>query len=192
MILLFDIMDTVVYDPVAEEIPGFFGLTSKELFAKRDPTAWRSFEVNAISEAECLNRLFAAQPPFNHDEFRKVVQRAYRWVDGMEELLAELYAKKVEMHALSNYSSWYKLIEERLQVSRYMPWTFVSFETGVRKPAREAYENAINRFGGPADRYLFIDDREVNCQAARAVGMKAYRFRGERALRAELSLRGIL
>ena len=31
--LLFDIMSTVVYDPIFAEIPGFFGLTLAEFFA---------------------------------------------------------------------------------------------------------------------------------------------------------------
>ena len=192
MILLFDMMDTVVVDPVHKELPGFFGITTQELFAKRDPTAWRSFEVDAISETECLNRLFGTHGPFDHGAFRACVRDAYRFVDGMRELLEDLSAKKVEMHALSNYSSWYQLIDERLGVSRYMPWTFVSFVTRVRKPDPKAYTNVIDTLGGPADRYLFIDDREVNCQAARAVGMHAHRFTSAPDLRRELVARGLL
>ena len=185
-------MDTVVVDPVHKELPGFFGITTQELFAKRDPTAWRSFEVDAISETECLNRLFAGQGPFDHDAFRACVRDAYRYVDGMLPLLEDLSAKKVEMHALSNYSSWYKLVDERLNVSRFMPWTFVSFETRVRKPDAKAYTNVIDTLGGPADRYLFIDDREVNCQAAHAVGMHAHRFTSAADLRRELAVLGVL
>lgn len=185
-------MDTVVVDPVHKELPGFFGITTQELFTKRDPTAWRSFEIDAISETECLNRLFATQRPFDHDAFRACVRDAYRYVDGMRELLEELSAKKVEMHALSNYSSWYRLIDDRLAVSRYMPWTFVSFVTGVRKPDPRAYTNVIDTLGGPAEQYLFIDDREVNCQAARAVGMFAHRFTSAPELRRELAVHGVL
>ena len=192
MILLFDMMDTVVVDPVHKELPGFFGITTRELFEKRDPTAWRSFEVNAISETECLERLFASHVPFDHDAFRACVRDAYRYIEGMEELLAELSAKKVEMHALSNYSSWYRLIDERLNVSRYLPWTFVSFETRVRKPDPKAYTQVIDKLGGPADRFLFVDDREVNCAAARAVGMHAHRFTSASELRRELAALRVL
>ncbi len=192
MILLFDMMDTVVVDPVAKELPGFFGMTTRELFAKRDPTAWRSFEVDAISETECLNRVFAEQGPFDHDAFRTCVRDAYRYVDGMRELLEELSAKGVEMHAFSNYPSWYKLVDERLGVSRYMPWTFVSFTTKVRKPDPKAYTRVLDTLGGPAERFLFIDDRDVNCAAARAVGMHAHRFSNTPDLRADLAGRGIV
>jgi len=192
VILLFDVMDTLVYDPVAKEIPGFFGLTTQELFARRDPSAWRSFEVNAISEAECLNRLFAGQGAFDHTEFLACVRTAYRWVDGMEELVAELSARKVEMHTLSNYSSWYRMIDEQLAVSRFVAWSFVSFHTGVRKPAPEAYTNVVTKLGGPPSRFLFIDDREVNCAAARDTGMLAHRFDGVQGLREALRRNGVL
>jgi putative hydrolase of the HAD superfamily len=40
--------------------------------------------------------------------------------------------------------------------------------------------------GVPAERILFIDDRQENVDGARAVGMKAIVFHGEAALRQEL------
>ncbi|MBC7794424.1 MAG: HAD-IA family hydrolase [Clostridia bacterium] len=192
MIVLFDVMDTLVYDPVHHELPGFFGLNTKELFARRDPAAWRLFEVDEISERECLDRLFAAQPPFDHREFRDTVKRAYRWMDGMHELVQELSAKKVEMHAFSNYSSWYEMIEERLQLTRYMPWTFVSFHTKIRKPAPEAYANAIATLKHAPHELLFVDDREVNCAPARTAGMHAERFVDAAGVRHRLTNLGVL
>lgn len=192
MIVLFDVMDTLVVDPVHHELPAFFGLTTQELFARRDPTAWRSFEVNAITERECLQRLFAEQPPFDHEAFKSVVKQAYRWVDGMHDLVRELSAKNVEMHTFSNYSSWYEMIEERLSITRYMPWTFVSFHTRIRKPAPEAYANAIATLNRPASEMLFVDDREVNCAPARAAGMHAHRFTSADELRERLVALNVL
>ncbi len=50
----------------------------------------------------------------------------YRFLDGMETLLTRLHAAGYEMHALSNYPVWYQIIEEKLRLSRFMDWTFVS------------------------------------------------------------------
>jgi hypothetical protein len=50
----------------------------------------------------------------------------YRYLDGMEELLQRLAAGGAHMHAFSNYPEWYRLIEGKLQLSRYLEWTFVS------------------------------------------------------------------
>jgi hypothetical protein len=57
---------------------------------------------------------------------------AYEYVDGMQPLLARLSAAGVAMHAMSNYPSWWRHVEAKLQVSRYLPWTFVSCEGAMK------------------------------------------------------------
>jgi hypothetical protein len=46
----------------------------------------------------------------------------------MQQLLQDLHRANVDMHAITNYPVWYKLIEEKLQLSRYLDWTFMSCE----------------------------------------------------------------
>ena len=52
----------------------------------------------------------------------------YRWMEGVEQLLLDLGRQGVEMHIITNYPVWYKRIEAKLAVSRYLPWSFVSCE----------------------------------------------------------------
>ncbi len=52
----------------------------------------------------------------------------YRYLDGMPALLSRLKAAGYPMHAMSNYPSWYRMIEDKLQPSQYLSWTFVSCE----------------------------------------------------------------
>ncbi len=47
---------------------------------------------------------------------------------------------------------------------------------GVRKPDPEIYELTVTGLGVPAAECLFVDDIEVNCEAARAAGMTAVVF----------------
>ncbi len=47
---------------------------------------------------------------------------------------------------------------------------------GVRKPDPEIYALTVTGLGVPAAECLFIDDIEVNCEAARAAGMSAVVF----------------
>ena len=49
---------------------------------------------------------------------------------------------------------------------------------GMRKPEPAIYELTIERLGGGlrAEECLFVDDIELNCEAARALGMTAVRF----------------
>lgn len=50
----------------------------------------------------------------------------YNYIDGMQPLLARLNAAGFTLHAMSNYPVWYRLIEDKLQLSRYLHWTFLS------------------------------------------------------------------
>jgi putative hydrolase of the HAD superfamily len=49
---------------------------------------------------------------------------------------------------------------------------------GMRKPEPEIYELTLERLGDGvvAEECLFVDDIEVNCEAARLLGMRAVRF----------------
>ena len=48
---------------------------------------------------------------------------------------------------------------------------------GLRKPDPAIFELTLERLGGlPAERCVFVDDLDVNCDAARGLGMAAVRF----------------
>jgi epoxide hydrolase-like predicted phosphatase len=47
---------------------------------------------------------------------------------------------------------------------------------GMRKPEPAIYELTVERLGVRAQQCVFVDDLEINCDAARALGMTAVRF----------------
>ena len=48
---------------------------------------------------------------------------------------------------------------------------------GVRKPEPRIYELTLERLGVDAGAALFIDDIEINCDAARELGLRTVWFR---------------
>lgn len=190
--ILFDVMDTLVRDPFRDVIPGFFGMTLEELLAVKHPSAWVEFERGERDHGSFMRDFFADGRPFDHGAFERAVKAAYEWLPGMEELLARLGGEGVTLVALSNYPDWYRWIDERLGVGRYLhcDWERVSFHTGVRKPDAEAYLGAARSLELPPSACLFIDDRQSNVDAAHAVGMDALRFEGVDGLLAALTERG--
>jgi HAD superfamily hydrolase (TIGR01509 family) len=191
-ILLLDVMSTLVVDPFYEVMPSFFGMTLPELLRVKHPTAWVEFERGEMDGDTFLDRFFADGRDYDRDGFVEAVRGAYRYVDGIEPLLADLRAAGVPMHALSNYPRWFEWIEARLALSRYLDWSFVSCDTGVRKPDPEAYLGPVSRLGVAPERCLFVDDRESNCAAAREVGVPAVRFQSATQLREVLVAQGAL
>ncbi len=191
-VLLLDVMDTLVHDPFFEEVPRFFGMSLAELVPLLREGAWVQFELDALDEATFLSRFFADGRPVDGAGLVAAVRRGYRLLPGIEPLLRELSARGVAMHALSNYPRWYRLIEEALGLSRFVQWSFVSCDTGVRKPDPAAYLRAASTLGVEPAACLFVDDRESNCAAAREQGMGAVRFTNAAMLREAMIEHGLL
>jgi FMN hydrolase / 5-amino-6-(5-phospho-D-ribitylamino)uracil phosphatase len=186
-------MDTLVRDPFFTHMAPFFGLDFEQLLAQKHPSTWVEFELGRIGEEELSTRFFRDGRRIDARALKERMRTGYEWIDGMEPLLRELQARGVAMHLLSNYPEWYQLCDERLGVFRYVEPSFVSCRTGTRKPAPEAYLHACRVLELAPEQCLFIDDREPNCAAARALAMDAVRFDGDAAeLRGELARRGLL
>ncbi len=185
-VLLWDVMGTLVHDPFFQEMPEFFGVAFQDLVRQLRPGAWVEFELGRRSEGEFLSDFFADGRSFDHAGFVKTVRDAYRWLPGMERLLAELRDAGYAMHAFSNYPEWYRMIEDRLEVSRFASWSFVSCLTGFRKPDPAAYELVLRELQLCADQCIFVDDRVVNCDAAREAGIQAVCFQDAGTLREAL------
>jgi len=188
--ILFDVMGTLVYDPFYRELPAFFGLSFDELLAAKHPTRWVEFEQGAIDEARMLTDFFADGRSFDHAGLKHTMRSAYRWLDGMEPLVEEL-AEQHELHVCSNYPHWSEWIEAELALGRFLEWTFVSWRMGLRKPSRRFFEQTAERLRSEPHELLLIDDREDNCEAARAVGLDAIRFESADRLRTALAERGL-
>jgi FMN hydrolase / 5-amino-6-(5-phospho-D-ribitylamino)uracil phosphatase len=191
-VVFFDVMDTLVHNPFYQEIPAFFGMSLDELLRVKHPTSWVEFERGEIPETEYLRRMFADERTYDAAPFLAAVKSAYRWIDGMESLVAEMRDRRIEMHTLSNYPVWYRVIEEKLRLSRYLSWTFVSCLAGVQKPRPEAYAAAARAVKRQPRACLLIDDSSPNCAGAEQAGMPAIRFRSAADLRLELVRRGLL
>ncbi len=91
----------------------------------------------------------------------------------------------------NNVREWEPLWRAMLPVEEIFEIVVDSAFVGVRKPEPEIYELTLERLGVPAQAALLLDDVEVNCAAARALGMRAVHFRtSEQAIGdTELALR---
>ncbi|XP_010930151.1 flavin mononucleotide hydrolase 1, chloroplatic isoform X1 [Elaeis guineensis] len=190
-VLLFDIMDTIVRDPFYHDIPAFFQMSMKELLESKHPTAWVEFEMGLIDENELAKKFFKDGRPFDLEGLKQCMLRGYSYIDGIEELLHSLKQNNYELHAFTNYPIWYKMIEEKLQLSKYLSWTFCSCIIGKRKPASEFYMEVLHHLGVEAASCIFIDDRRANVEAAGNAGMVGLHFRNVDTLKQELSSLGV-
>ncbi|MDE0915159.1 MAG: HAD-IA family hydrolase [Planctomycetota bacterium] len=191
-LILLDVMSTLVYDPFRVEMPAFLGLTFEELLDQKHPHAWAEFEAGEIDEESFYLKFFRDGRALDGPGLKAAMARHYEWLPGMQEVLTQLSECGVPMHVLSNYPLWYEQVERATGLSRYVPWTFVSCHTGLRKPAPESFLEPARQLGIQPGACLLIDDNHENIAAAEALGMDAIPFQNAVALTHELATRGLL
>jgi epoxide hydrolase-like predicted phosphatase len=85
----------------------------------------------------------------------------------------------------NNVREWEARWRAMLPVDEIFDAVVDSAFVGARKPDPRIYEVTLERLGVPARATLFIDDVDINCQAARELGMEAIHFRStEQAIEA--------
>ncbi|HEV2080724.1 MAG TPA: HAD family phosphatase [Allosphingosinicella sp.] len=115
-------------------------------------------------------------------------------VPGTHAIVEELDGRGVPLFAITNFSAdfWRPFHErERTFFSRFRD-IVVSGEEKLLKPDPGIYYLALDRFGLKPQQALFIDDRQVNVEGARAVGMQAHLFTTAEELRERLRAEGLL
>ena len=97
-----------------------------------------------------------------------------RMIDHMRQLRSRGYRMAI---CTNNVREWESLWRAKLPVDEIFDVVVDSAFVGSRKPEPRIYEITLERLGVPAQNALLVDDIEINCQAARELGMQAVWFR---------------
>jgi putative hydrolase of the HAD superfamily len=118
--------------------------------------------------------------------FREIYFDALHPNEPMIELMRSLRDRGYRMALLTNnVREWEPLWRSMLPVDEIFEVVVDSAFVGMRKPEPEIYKLTLERIGGVEPQAaLFIDDIEVNCDAARQLGLHAVHYRdAEQAVR---------
>jgi putative hydrolase of the HAD superfamily len=141
-------------------------------------------ERGEISEAKFLADLSSAlteeigrAPDFQR--FSEIYFEALHPNEPMLDLMRELRRRGYRLAILTNnVREWEEKWRAKLPLDDVFDLIVDSAWVGMRKPEPEIYRLTLQRLGGvEADRCLFVDDNELNVQAAGALGMHAVHFR---------------
>jgi putative hydrolase of the HAD superfamily len=155
-------------------------------------------ECGRTTEADFLDKLREAlEPQLGHrpemHRFREIYFDALHPNEPMIELMREAKAAGHRMALLTNnVREWEPLWRPMLPVDEIFELVVDSAFVGVRKPDPEIYELTLDRLGDgvAAGDCLFVDDIEVNVEAARALGMSVVHFQDNEQAIGEI--RGLL
>jgi len=97
-----------------------------------------------------------------------------RLIEYMRELRDRGYKMAI---CTNNVREWEHRWRAMLPVDEIFEVVVDSAFVGARKPERKIYEVTLERLGVPAAGTVFLDDIEINCDAARELGIRSVQFR---------------
>jgi putative hydrolase of the HAD superfamily len=165
-------------------------------FEARHPQPYDAWERGAVPMKSYLDATVFYEPrSFSYCDFFTFIRAQSKLLpDGALGILKELAASdKCLLGVLNNEAretNEYRF--ETFGLRSYIKVALSSCYLGMRKPGMEIYQRALDILGRPAQRILFVDDREENVAGAAQAGMRAIRFDGADALRRELGALEVL
>src|SRR5437667_5518814 len=170
-----------------------FGLDWEE-YSGRHEKVGHAIETNRMSLEQYLDRTIFYRPrEFSREELRAFIFAQSQPKPESIEIVAQLAGSKNYFLATINNEvlelNLYRL--EHFGLHRYFPVFFSSCFLGLRKPDEAIYRLALQVTQQTPAECIFIDDREVNLECPRELGMNAILFRDAAQLRSELSELGV-
>jgi len=171
-----------------------FGLDWEE-FEDRHELLLDKFEKGEMSLGEYLKRLvFHKERTFSEQEFRDFMfAQSKELKGGALGFLGELASqKKYFLAALSNESAEitdYRI--DKFHLRDYLEAFFSSCFLGVRKPHVEIYRRALSISHRRPEESVMVDDRALNLECAKELGMHTIQFKKLDQLRDALENLGV-
>jgi len=170
-----------------------FGLDWEE-YSDRHEKVGHAIETNRMSLEQYLDRTIFYRPrEFSREEFRAFIFAQSQPKPESIEIVTQLVGSKKYFLATINNEilelNVYRL--EHFGLRRYFPIFFSSCFLGLRKPDEAIYRLVLQVTQQTPDQCIFIDDREVNLECPRELGMSTILFRDVERLRSELQQAGV-
>ena len=163
-------------------------------FSDRHEKLAHAMETNRLSLEDYLDRAVFYQPrEFSRKEFRDFIFAQSQAKPESLALLSELTAtRKYLLATLNNEMLELNLFRlEHFGLRSFFSVFFSSCFLGLWKPDEAIYRLALNVTQRPAAECIFIDDRKVNLECPRKLGMTTIQFESAAQLRTALQEKGV-
>lgn len=165
-----------------------FNLDWKE-FEDRHELVLHAFETGEMGLDEYLDRvIFYCPRSFSREEFANYIRAQSKELPGTMDVLRRVaQAKEYLISSLNNESrdmNAYRI--EKFGLRRYFDVFLSSCYLGVRKPDEAIYKAALEIAQRKGEECVFVDDRALNLECARELGMRTIQFKDAAQLEREL------
>jgi putative hydrolase of the HAD superfamily len=170
-----------------------FGLDWEE-YTDRHGKVAHTIETNGMTLERYLERAIFYRPrTFTREEFRDYIfAQSQPKPDSIEIARQVSAARKYFMATINNEILELNLYRiEQFGLRRYFSVFFSSCFLGLRKPDEAIYHTALQVSQRQPAECIFIDDREVNLECPRELGLATILFRDAVQLRQDLQRHGV-
>lgn len=151
---------------------------------------WNQLDLNMIPENDIFDRFKKAAPQYADkiDQFRQFKSEIVSPFPGVREWMQDLKKRGYHIYLLSNYpESYFKIhAKERFHFMDLIDGSVISYEVQCVKPDHRIYEHLLKKYDLKPETCVFMDDRPVNVQAARELGMQAFVYTSQEQAKCEL------
>ena len=176
-----------------DEAAKTFGLDIGE-FRERHDLSFPAFDAGQITLNQYLDRtLFYRPRSFSREEFTAFMFAQSREYPETRAVLSDV-ARSGKYYVASINNEPRELNDYRIEafsLRREFQAFFSSCYLGARKPEETIYRIALEVTQRPAERAVFIDDRALNLENPRRLGMQVVHHQNAKQLRADLQSLGI-
>lgn len=180
--VIFDVGKVLVeWEPlVAMKKLGFDDATAKAVAAATtDSPEWDESDRSVGTDEEILAMLIGNAPEYEKEirTFWENISLPIYQYDYARAWIRELKNKGYGVYILSNYGRWtYQNTAEALSFLEDVDGAVFSYQVHQMKPEPEIYRTLLTKYGLKAEECVFLDDRQVNIDGAKAQGMEGIVF----------------
>src|ERR1700685_4599110 len=163
-------------------------------FEDRHELLLNAFECGTATLDEYVRRtVFYRERAFTQEQFKEFMFEQSRALPEALDFLKKLASTKRQMHAALNNESL-EINDYRIRTFRFRDCFSAFFSScylGVRKPDRGIYSLALKITQREPAECVLVDDRGLNLECAREMGMHTIQYKDVAQLRGELAELGV-
>lgn len=149
---------------------------------------WNLMDEGMLEEKEAISKFIESMPEYEQ-EIKKFWEQPEYFVEEYDyavPMIKKLKEKEYNVYLLSNYPlNIYKLHWPTFTFCSLVDGYVVSSVEKLKKPDPKIYQLLCSRYQLKPEECLFIDDRQVNVDAAIRVGMQSILFQDYESLKKE-------
>ena len=155
---------------------------------------WNEFDRGTMTEEEILEGFLKNAPECQKEIqlFWENLSKTIKRYDYSMEWIQSLKENGYGIYILSNYPErLYQLTLEELAFVKLADGGIFSYQIKHVKPEPEIYQTLFEKYNLKPEECVFLDDKEDNIIAARALGMSAIQFKNKEQAEQEMKILGM-